>query len=1031
MKKYIRACGCVVIASTTFMANAQTFKEWRDQNVNEVNRLPMHSSFFPYTSAEASETGLPQLDSNYLSLNGNWKFNWVENADQRPTDFFAVNFDDKGWGEMPVPGIWELNGYGDPQYVNIGYAWRNDYKNQPPFVPVEKNHVGSYRKTINVPKDWKGKEIIAHFGSVTSNIYLWVNGKFVGYSEDSKLEPEFDLTPYLKPGEDNTIAFQVFRWNDGTYLEDQDFWRLSGVARDSYLYARPKNNYLEDIRITPDLTNNYKDGILDINLKIKGNPVVKLTLLDPQGGVAAETSTAGPGSKSLKINLDNPEKWTAETPNLYTLTATVEKGGKTLEVIPLKVGFRKVEIKDKQLMVNGKPIIIKGVNRHELDPDGGYVVSKERMLQDLKIMKENNINAVRTSHYPNDKTWYDLCDSVGIYVVAEANLESHGMGYGPETLAANKDWQLAHMQRNQRNIARNFNHPSVIIWSMGNEAGDGVNFREVYEWIKNEDPSRQVQYERAELNEWTDIYCPMYASPDNVKNYSENPQSYRPIIQCEYNHVMGNSGGGFAEYMDLTRQYPINQGGFIWDFVDQGLRSTGSNGKMIYTYGGDYNPYDASDNNFCDNGLINPDREPHPHMAEVKHQYQSIWAIPVDLQKGKIKVYNENVFTDLGNYTLHWTLLENGRSIESGVIDKLDVAPGKSAEFTLPYSLPKGDSEVLLNVEFLTKKEGQLIPAGYSLASSQLEVNPYNFGKNIFSTSSDLTAANVHDTNSQRLGIRNSDFNIEFDRKNGFICKYEVKGISMLEKGAEITPSFWRAPTDNEYGNGFAVKSKVWRNPEMKLESLKWEEKDGLVTVNAGYSLPQLGAAYSMQYTINSRGDVKLNASLTPGEGKPELPEMNRFGIQIPMPEDMDISKFYGRGPVENYSDRKTSAFLGEYELTAAQQAHAYIRPQETGTKSDIRQWSQTDKGGRGLRVLSPAPFYASATHYSVESLDNGDEKTQRHFNEVNPVDYVNLLVDSEQAGVGGIDSWGAHPLPKYRLKPGAGSLEFVLSPIR
>lgn len=1023
-KKYIS----ILFLAIPLIGSAQSFEEWQDQNVNEVNRLPMHASFFPYATKEGALANNPKNQENYLSLNGDWKFNWVENADQRPVDFFGIEFNDKGWGSIPVPGMWELNGYGDPLYVNIGYAWRNDYKNNPPIVPTEKNHVGSYRKHIAIPADWKGKDIIAHFGSVTSNIYLWINGEFVGYSEDSKLEPEFDITEFVKPGEENTFAFQVFRWNDGTYLEDQDFWRLSGVARDSYLYARPQEAQLEDIRVTPDLVNNYKDGILNIDLKIKGEASMDLSLTDSAGKVVGKATASGPGDKELKIEVADPEKWTAETPNLYTLTASLEKNGKVLEVVPLKVGFRKVEIKDKQLMVNGKPIIIKGVNRHELDPDHGYVVSKDRMLQDLKIMKENNINAVRTSHYPNDAMWYELCDSVGIYVVAEANLESHGMGYGPSTLAVDKNWQLAHLQRNQRNVARNFNHPSVIIWSMGNEAGDGINFQEVYKWIKNEDPSRPVQYERAEQNEWTDIVCPMYAPPKWVKNYTDNPKSYRPLIQCEYNHVMGNSGGGFKEYMDLTRESSINQGGFIWDFVDQGLRGTGKNGEMIYTYGGDYNPYDASDNNFCDNGLINPDRQPHPHMNEVKHQYQNIWVSPVDLNQGKIMVFNENVFTDLGNYLLKWTLLENGKPLETGIIDNLKVSPGEATEYTLGYEIPQNDGELLLNVEFVTKKEQNLVDAGTTLSGNQLEIRPYKFNKNLFSDSSDLNEGNIDGRNSQRLIVNNPDFQIEFDKKTGFISSYKIKGQELLEDGTQIKPSFRRAPTDNEYGNGFVAKSKAWKNPEMKLKDLKWEEKNGIVYVTSAYTLPDLGATYDMEYAINSSGQVKIKAELMPEKGI-TLPEMNRFGLSISMPEEFDISKFYGRGPVENYSDRKSGAFIGEYELTAPQQAHAYIRPQETGTRSDIRRWTQMDKGGRGITVTSPSPFYASATNYTAESLDNGDEKTQMHFQELKPSDFVSLMIDSEQAGVGGIDSWGAYPLDQYRMKPGARSLEVVMTP--
>lgn len=1012
--------------------SAQTFTEWQDQKVNEVNRLPMHTSYFPYRSAEAAKAGNPKNQKNYLSLNGNWKFNWVEDANQRPIDFYVAAYNDRGWADMPVPGMWELNGYGDPIYVNIGYAWRNDYKNNPPVVPTRNNHVGSYRRTVHIPSNWNGEEIIAHFGSVTSNMYLWVNGHFVGYSEDSKLEPEFDITKYVKPGEDNVIAFQVFRWNDGSYLEDQDFWRLSGVARDSYLYSRPKDARLADIRVTPDLVNDYKDGILNIDFNIAGSGDVTLNLTDSDGREVGSTKVSGTGRNKASISVADPKKWTAETPNLYTLTATVSKDGKVREVIPVKVGFRKVEIKNSQLVINGKPIIVKGVNRHELDPDGGYVVSRERMLQDLAMMKQHNINAVRTSHYPNDPMWYDLCDSVGIYVVAEANLESHGMGYGPESLAKDPSWQTAHKQRNQRNVARNFNHPSVIIWSMGNEAGDGVNFQEVYKWLKAEDPSRPVQYEQAAQNEWTDIVCPMYATPEWVKNYAENPKSYRPIIQCEYNHVMGNSGGGFREYMDLTREYANNQGGFIWDFVDQGLRGYNKDGKMIYTYGGDYNDYDASDNNFCDNGLISPDRVPHPHMNEVYYQYQSIWTEPVDLERGVVRVKNENVFTDLSNYLLHWALIEDGKTLQSGVIDNLNVAPGASSEIVIPYNLSaiKGNKELLLNVDYMTKNEANLVPAGYVQARGQMELKPYDFATRSFNTVSDLTTQNVDEHNSNRLTVKGNDFTIEFDRKNGYISKYIFKGVSLLEQGSEIKPSFWRAPTDNEYGNGFAVDSKVWRNPELKLQNLKCTTTDGLIRVVADYDIVGVEAKYQMIYAINSVGQIALDASMTKSNNKAALPELNRFGIELVMPASMDVSKFYGRGPVENYSDRKSGALIGEYVMKASEQAHAYIRPQETGTKSDIRRWSQTNSGGRGLSVTSDKPFFGSAIEYSVSSLDNGDEKTQRHFNDVAPDNCVYLHIDSEQAGVGGIDSWGAHPLSEYRLQAGENSLHLTLSPL-
>lgn len=1013
MKLYLST----LLAATTLVASGQTFKEWQDPNVNQVNRLPMHTAFTPN-------------EQKRVSLNGQWKFNWVKDADQRPVDFYAVNFNDKGWGTMPVPGNWELNGYGDPQYVNVGYGWRNDFPSNPPAVPEANNHVGSYRRTINIPADWSGEEIIAHFGSVTSNLYLWVNGKFVGYSEDSKLEPEFDITKFVKPGQDNVIAFQVFRWNDGSYLEDQDFWRLSGVARDSYLYTRPKATRLEDIRVTPDLVNNYADGVLTVDLTLKGSPSVDLKLTAPDGQTVASTTVKGSGKQQAVLEVKNPLKWSAETPELYTLTATLTSGGKTIETVPVKVGFRKVEIKDRQLLVNGQPIIIKGVDRHELDPDGGYVVSRERMLQDLKIMKENNINGVRTSHYPNDNMWYDLCDSIGIYVVAEANLESHGMGYGDQTLAIRPEWEKAHRERNERNVARNFNHPSVIIWSMGNEAGDGPNFEKVYDWIKAEDPSRPVQYERAGLNRWTDIYCPMYASHDWVEKYSTNPKSDRPIIQCEYNHAMGNSGGGFKEYMDLTRRDAINQGGFIWDFVDQGLRKYNEDGVMIYAYGGDYNPYDASDNNFCDNGLISPDRVPNPHMEEVRHQYQSIWATPVDLKAGKIEVYNENFFVDLSNYELRWTLLENGKSIESGTVALPKIAPQGKATVTLPYTLPATDKELMLNVEFITLKESQLVPAGYVQARVQLPISDYKFSEPILNASAKPLTVNSNNYN--RLVISSPNVHIEFDRHDGMICQYVVDGVSMIAEDGKLTPEFWRAPTDNDYGADLAVKRAVWRNPAMELKKFDVSEvKDGAVMVSAEYKMPTVKSTLNLTYAINADGQILMNSVLTPDADAKDVPEMFRFGVQMQMPTAMDISNFYGRGPIENYLDRKSSAFLGQYTQTAEEQAYSYIRPQETGTKSDVRTWLQTDRGGRGLLITSSAPFYGGATRYSIASIDNGDYKTQRHSQEVEKAPYVNLLLDSAQSGVGGINSWGALPLEQHRLHFGKQQLTLLFTPVK
>lgn len=708
----------------SFTASAQTFKEWQDPQVNEINRAPMHSTFFAYEDLESASVSVKEKSANYMTLNGTWKFFWVANADERPTDFYRIGYNDKGWDDMQVPAVWELNGYGDPIYVNVGYAWRNQYKNNPPYVPVEKNHVGSYRKEIIVPADWKGKDIIAHFGSVTSNMYLWINGKFVGYSEDSKLEAEFDVTKYLKPGEENLIAFQVFRWCDGTYLEDQDFFRYSGVGRDCYLYARNKNR-IDDIRITPDLDSNYKDGKLDVELKLKGNNKVKLELLDACGNVVAEKEVKGSGNVNTNLQLENPVKWTAETPYLYTLRASVSKGSVITEVVPVNVGFRKIEIKNAQILVNGQPVLFKGANRHEMDPDGGYVVSRERMLQDIQIMKKFNINAVRTCHYPDDAYWYELCDKYGIYMVAEANIESHGMGYGENTLAKNKKYAKAHMERNIRNVQRNFNHPSIIFWSLGNEAGYGPNFEAAYDWIKAEDPSRAVQYEQAGKTGKTDIFCPMYYRYKGCEEYSKDANSEKPLIQCEYAHAMGNSEGGFKEYWDLVRKYPKYQGGFIWDFVDQSCRWTGENGKMIYAYGGDFNRFDASDNNFCDNGLISPDRVPNPHMYEVGYFYQNIWTTPADLSKGELNIYNENFFTDLSSYRMEWQLLKDGKIVRSGILDNLKVEPQQIAKVKLDLGETDNTGEWLLNVSYVQKITEHLLPAGHVVARNQIVVRPY------------------------------------------------------------------------------------------------------------------------------------------------------------------------------------------------------------------------------------------------------------------------------------------------------------------
>lgn len=1029
MKKQLTA---IALALLSMAATAQN-KEWLDPEVNAVNRAPMHTGYFAYESTAAALAGQKEQSSNFMTLNGPWKFNWVRNADQRPLTFFETNFDDKGWNTLKVPAVWELNGYGDPIYVNVGYPWRNQFKNDPGRVPIEGNHVGSYRKEITLPADWKGKEVFAHFGSVTSNMYLWVNGKYVGYSEDSKLEAEFDLTKYLKPGK-NLIAFQVFRWCDGTYLEDQDFFRYSGVGRDCYLYARNKQ-YMQDIRVTPDLDAQYKDGSLNVAIQLKGSGKVNLSLTDASGKSVATAALSGSGKLNAVMPVNNPAKWTAETPVLYTLTASLMNGDKVIEAIPVKVGFRKIELKNAQILVNGQPVLFKGANRHEMDPDGGYVVSRERMIEDIQLMKKLNLNAVRTCHYPDDNLWYDLCDEYGIYVVAEANVESHGMGYGKETLAANKSYAKAHMERNERNVQRNFNHPSIIFWSLGNEAGFGPNFEACYHWIKAEDPSRAVQYEQAGTREGTDIYCPMYADYERCTKYSESDAT-KPLILCEYAHAMGNSMGGFKEYWDLVRKYPKFQGGFIWDFVDQSNRWKNKDGVEIYGYGGDYNAYDASDNNFCDNGLISPDRVPNPHAYEVAYFYQNIWTTPADLQTGEIKVFNENFFRDLSAYYLEWQLLADGEVVQNGVVSDLNVAPQQTVTVKLNYDVAAvcPSKELLLNVAYKLKKAETLIPAGYVVAKNQLTIKPYHAPalevKNEVHANMAEEVPVIKTNDANYLIVQGADFLIEFNKHSGFLCRYDVGGLAMLQRGSALTPNFWRAPTDNDMGAGLQKKYQVWKNPTLKLTALKSEIKDNQVYVQAEYEMPEVSGKLSLNYIIGNQGAIKVTEKLTASKDA-NVPNMFRFGMKMEMPEAYDRIAYYGRGPIENYADRKWATDLGRYNQSVEEQFHPYIRPQETGTKSDIRWWKQTNTAGWGLQFVADAPFSASALHYTIDALDDGLEKNQRHSPEVKPVDWVNLCIDKAQMGLGSVNSWGALPLNEYRLPYQDYEFSFIMQPMR
>ena len=1035
-----------------------TFTEWHDLQVNEINRLPLHTMHFAYDPNDFPGTGAEYLDKkksmNYLSLEGTWKFNWVANADERPTDFYKTDLDDSKWNNIQMPGNWEMLGYGQPEYVNVGFAWRGHFDQQPPAVPTKDNHVGSYRREINIPANWDGKRVIAHFGSVTSNIYLYVNGKFAGYAEDSKVAAEFDITPFLKKGK-NLIAFQTFRWCDGSWCEDQDFWRLSGPARENYLYARSKEHRLLDVRVETELKNNYKDGALNITAKVQGNTLAYFGLYDPDGKevIVTGTDNVKNGVAKYQLRVKNVRKWSAETPNLYTLVVSpIQNGGMYLpyEIVQVKVGFRKVEIKNKQFLVNGQPVLLKGADRHEMDPDEGYNVSEQRMIQDIMMMKRMNINAVRTSHYPNDPRWYDLCDKYGLYVVAEANQESHGFQYGDDAAAKKPEFAKQIMERNQHNVSMFFNHPSIVTWSMGNETVMGDNFLKAYKWIKSQDKTRPVQYEQARRGEGTDIFCPMYYSVAASEKYAKDPNSPMPLIQCEYNHTMGNSGGNLSDYWDLIRKYPILQGGFDWDFVDQALHrnivkpmsilpykmNNEELRKIEYCYGGDYNKYDPSDNNFNCNGIIGPDRQMNPHAYEVAYQYQNIWAKMVNAETGEVSVHNENFFRDLSNYALAWSLEEDGVETQNGTIADLDVPAQQTKNFTIPYDKSKiKGKEVFLNIDFRLKEAEPLLTAGQVMAYAQLPV----VTKQACSGDCSKMLAQGHGKKKMKLAAKKNNVvavttpNLTFkiDRSTGLISEYAYNGKSLLGEGGTLKPNFWRAPTDNDMGAGLQKKFQAWKNPQMNLKNIdvKKDKKTNSVTILTSFDMPEVQGQMDITYVVFANtGAVKVTEDFKATEGA-KVSDMFRFGMLMQMPYTMEKSNYYGRGPIENYSDRKDCMRIGVYTDDADNQYFPYIRPQESGTKSDIRWWKQTDATGLGLQVKSCTPFYASAIHFDTEELDDGDDKEQRHSFDLKKSKFTNLFLDSAHMGVGGENSWGAWPLEKYRVHYGNKTFTFTLIP--
>ena len=1022
---------CLAMLSMSSGALAQSESRWQNVNINQQNREPRRANFFAFENLEKAQSFDKKKSANYLSMEGMWKFNFVKDHNKRPANFFALKYDDSQWKDFPVPGLFELNGYGDATYKNIGYAWATQFAPNPPYISELNNYTGSYRRTFELPKNWKGKDVYFHVGSATSNLTLWVNGKYVGYSEDSKVAAEFNISKYLKPGK-NLIAMQVMRWCDGSYFEDQDFWRFTGIAREVYLYARPKL-HAADIRLNAALENNYQDGVLNYKVSLKGGKTdVAITLCDKDGKQIAQATGAQGVIKVPKVNA-----WTAETPYLYKAYITLKNKQGAAEVIPQKVGFRNVEIKNAQLLVNGQPVLVKGADRHEMDPDGGYVVSLERMIQDIKIMKQLNINAVRTSHYPCDPRWYDLCDEYGIYITAEANLESHGMGYEEKSLAKFPEYIVPHIERNEGNVKPLINHPSVIIWSLGNEGGYGINFEKAYDWVKACDKTRPAQYERGGYDSKTDIYCPMYIGYEESESYCKS-NGTKPYIQCEYAHAMGNSEGGFKEYWDLIRKYPKYQGGYIWDFVDQGLRDKSPvTGKEIFTYGGDYGRYPASDYNFNCNGIIAPNRRLNPHAYEIQYVLQNVWIKDFDAENGSFNVYNENFFKNIDDLSLTATLFANGVKLTTIAIpDTKGIAPQATKlvkSEALKSAIEKAEAEhateeITINFAFASDGSLPLVDKGQVMARQQIVLNGYEFDK-VDAPANTGSKIEVEETNSY-VKVSAERMSVTIGKKTGMIDYLDVDGEPMLKFRESMTPEFWRAPTDNDYGASLQKKMRVWKNPQMNLKSFDKSESKDSVVLTANFEMPEVKAELMLRYCINAAGEVTVTEKMTTDK-EAKVADLFRYGMQLQMPASFSKLEYYGRGPEENYIDRHSSSFIGKYEANVKDEYYPYVRPQESGNHTDIRYFSIFNPTtGKGITFEGYAPMECSAIPYLVEDLDAGIEKEHawgQHSGDLVEKGLVQLHIQQRQFGLGCIDSWGSSPMEKYRMHYQDRCFSFVI----
>ena len=1040
MKKLMK---CAVVAALPVMAfmqvAAQQQHEWENPQLFERNKEKPHASFMLYSKAADAVTDDYTASPWHRSLNGNWKFNYVDKWADRPTDFYQPAFNDSKWSNIPVPANWELKGFGIPIYTNITYP----HPRNPPYIGPD-NPVGTYRKNFTVPESWGGSEVLLHFGSVSGCAFVYVNGQQVGLSKAAKSPAEFNISKYIKKG-NNVLAVQVFRWHDGSYLEDQDFWRLSGIERDVYLYALPKLT-VWDFFLKSGLDAQYRNGVFEGEITLrqfKGNAVktgtISVSVTGKDGKtVFAQEQKINIGGDSLQTvkfsgSVTDPLKWSAESPNLYNCVIALKPNGGAASVIytGARTGFRTVEIKNAQLHVNGMPVYVKGVNRHEHDDVEGHVPLHETMLKDIRLMKQFNINAVRTSHYPNDPAWYKLCDEYGLYLVDEANIETHGMGAEfqawfdkskhPAYLPA---WAPAHMDREYRLVERDKNHPSVIIWSLGNECGNGPVFHDAYKWIKQRDNTRPVQFEQAGEDWNTDIVCPMYPGIGSMKRYANDTSKMRPYIMCEYAHAMGNSNGNFREYWDIIGSSKHMQGGFIWDWVDQGIKTKDANGKTYWAYGGDLGGfYLQNDENGVADGLLSSDRTPDPGTYEVKKVYQNILIKEDVANKGSFVLHNLFDFTNLNVYEFVWQLYRNGELVKDGTFNA-DVAPHASRPVTLPIPLMKSQpgSEYYVNFSARVKTATPLLPAGHEIAAEQ-----FKWAGDFFAGNNSNGTLKVN-RNADRLSFSSGNITGEFDTKQGRFVNYKNGNLDQFGRFPE--PYFWRAPTDNDFGNGMPWQLGIWRSAHQNRRTTNvtvGNQSDSGLQIMVKYELAGIAVPYSVDYFIQNDGAVRVTASIDMS-GR-ELPELPRFGMRLELASRYSNLAYYGRGPWENYSDRKESAFVGLYRDKVANQFYpGYIRPQENGYKTDVRWLSLTDENGRGFMFKGLQPLCFSAMNHSTESMDPGMGKKQQHPTDLHPDNRIYLNIDLAQRGVGGDDSWGALPHQPYRLLEKKYSYSYIIS---